>query len=90
MSRNHYQPSKDEYSRFVITELVKQIASDPIANEWVELMTKQVAAQNQGIRDFGQIGAYELIIASLVKGVFIPKDEYMRDFMAQFHTKERG
>lgn len=89
MSRNHYQPQ--EYGQFVKVELVKAIANDPNANDWLDLMTRQIAAQNQGIRDFGVVGAMELVVSALAKGVYTPKDEYMRGFMADFHsTKERG
>jgi hypothetical protein len=88
MSKSQYQPN--QYSEFVKQELAAKIGQDEIATEWLQDVSRQIVNQNQGIKDFGISSANELVIASLAKNVYHPKDEYMRGFMAQFHTKERG
>ncbi len=88
MSKSQYQPN--QYSEFVKQELAAKIGQDEIATEWLQDVSRQIVNQNQGIKDFGISSANELVVAALAKNVYQPKDEYMRDFMAQFHTKERG
>ena len=83
-----YKPN--QYSEFVKQELAEKIEQDETAREWLQDVARQIVSQNQGIKEFGVVSASEIIVAALAKNVYKPKDKYMRDFMAQFHTKERG
>ena len=83
-----YKPN--QYSEFVKQELAEKIEQDETAREWLQDVARQIVSQNQGIKEFGVVSASEIIVAALAKNIYKPQDEYMRDFMAQFHTKERG
>ncbi len=82
-----YKPN--QYSEFVKQELADKIEQDETAREWLQDVARQIVNQNQAIKEFGVVSASEIIVAALAKNIYQPKDEYMRDFMAQFHTKER-